>query len=81
MRDDTINDGPTGEGQRTVNLKACPMHMPEGWAPPVPAFSAMIGPEERALVLYAGLQNPNSRILAEFNALIGACPEFHKCLI
>ena len=70
MRDDTINDDRIGEGERTVNLKVCPMHMPERWAPPVPAFSAMVGPQDRALVLYAGLQNPNSRILAEFNALI-----------
>ena len=56
--------------EKIVSLKACPMHMPEGWEPPVPAFSAAIGPKDHAVALYVGLQNPNSRVLSEFNTLI-----------
>lgn len=69
---------PMSKSEKTVSLKTCPMHMPEGWEPPVPAFSAAVSPKDRAVVLYVGIQNPNSRILAEFNALLSkSLPPVH----
>ena len=56
----------------TVNLKKCPMHMPEGWEPPVPAFSADIPANSRAIALYIGIQRPTSESLEVFNQIIAA---------
>ena len=57
---------------KTINLKACPMHMAEGWEPPVPAFSADIDQNSRAIALYVGIQRPTSHSLEAFNAIISA---------
>ena len=56
----------------TVNLKKCPMHMPEGWVPPVPAFSAHIPESSRATVLYIGIQRPTSEGLESLNKIVTA---------
>lgn len=53
-----------------VSIKQCPMHMPEGWEPPVPAFSARIPGSSRAIALYIGIQNPTSQSLNVLNAII-----------
>ena len=46
--------------------------MAEGWEPPVPAFSADIDPNSRAIALYVGIQRPTSHSLEAFNAIISA---------
>ena len=58
------------EQDKTVNLKACPMHMPEGWVPPVPAFSAKVPSNSQIVSLYVGIQNPTSESLGALNAII-----------
>ena len=55
-----------------VKLKKCPMHMPEGWVPPVPAFSAKIPAKSRAVALYIGIQRPTSESLEALNTIIQA---------
>ena len=54
----------------TVILKKCPMHMPQGWEPPVPAFSADIAAGSRAVALYIGIQRPTSQSLEALNAIV-----------
>ena len=63
-----------------VVLKRCPMHMPEGWVPPVPAFSANIPAKARAVVLYIGIQNPTSGSLSDLNRIIDTAeiPQFDR---
>ncbi len=58
--------------EKTVNLKKCPMHMPENWEPPVPAFSADIAAGSRAVSLYIGIQRPSSESLEALNSIIEA---------
>jgi len=54
----------------TVSLKKCPMHMAEGWEPPVPAWSSDIDANARAEVLYIGIQRPTSKSLEALNEIM-----------
>jgi len=58
----------------TVNLKKCPMHMAEGWEPPVPAWSSDITVDARAEVLYVGIQNPTSEAIESLNKIMASLP-------
>jgi len=58
----------------TVSLKKCPMHMAEGWEPPVPAWSSDVAAHARSEVLYVGIQRPNSKALEDLNAIIENLP-------
>jgi len=58
----------------TVNLKKCPMHMAEGWEPPVPAWSSDMAVNARSEVLYVGIQRPNSKVLEALNKISEGLP-------
>jgi len=58
----------------TVNLKKCPMHMAEGWEPPVPAWSSDMAADARAEVLYIGIQNPTSEAIESLNKIMASLP-------
>ena len=61
MSDDTL-----------INLKKCPMHMEDGWTPPVPAWSAKTLPTDRVVVLYVGIQRPTSKSLETLNEIMAS---------
>lgn len=44
--------------------------MPKDWEPPVPAFSAKIEAQSKAVVLYIGIQQPSSSSIADLNAVL-----------
>lgn len=58
----------------TISIKSCPMHMADGWEPPVPAWISKIDANSRLEVLYVGIQKPTSEVLEAFNTIIAALP-------
>lgn len=62
------------QGEDIISIKKCPMHMAEGWEPPVPAWSSAVQASSRAEVLYVGIQNPSSEALEALNNIMTALP-------
>lgn len=58
-----------GELDAIISLKRCPVHMPEDWTPPVPAFSANIDADLQFTSLFVGVQRPTPDSLWAVNAL------------
>ena len=52
-----------------ISLKRCPHHMPSGWNPPVPAYSADLHADTQITVLYLGVQRPTDAALRAVNAM------------
>lgn len=58
-----------GETAPHIALKRCPIHMPDDWTPPVPAFSANLAADLSVTALYLGVQRPTPEALWAVNAL------------
>lgn len=58
----------------TVILKKCPMHMPKGWEPPVPAWSSDTDAMSRAEILYVGIQRPTSQAIESLDKIMNNLP-------
>lgn len=55
---------------KTISIKKCPHHMPEGWEPPVPAWTAKMDASVSTTALYIGVQNPDDAAVWAVKALL-----------
>jgi len=53
----------------SISIKKCPIHMPENWEPPVPAFTADMDADTEVTACYFGVQRPTKEALWAVDAI------------